>query len=79
MPGDLDPRRLVLGIGLGGVALALVNWAVVALASKNQWLFYTTFLDTPLAFALILLTLRYARRGSSPPATSAANRSTSAT
>jgi len=79
MPGDLDPRRLVLGIGLGGVALALVNWAVVALAGKDQWLFYTTFLDTPLAFALILLTLRYARRGSSPPATSAANRSTSAT
>jgi intracellular septation protein A len=79
MPGDLDPRRLVLGIGLGGVALALVNWAVVALASKDQWLFYTTFLDTPLAFALILLTLRYARRGGSTPATSAANRSTSAT
>jgi intracellular septation protein A len=61
MPGDLDPRRLMLGMGLGGVALALVNWAVVALADKDQWLFYTTFLDTPLAFAAILLTLRHAR------------------
>jgi intracellular septation protein A len=61
MPGSLDPQRLMLGMGLGGIVLALVNWAVVALASKDQWLFYTTFLDTPLGLALILLTLRFAR------------------
>lgn len=78
MPGDVDPRRLMLGMGLGGLALALVNWGVVALASKDQWLFYTTFLDTPLAFAFILLTLRYVRRDSGP-AINAASRETSAT
>lgn len=79
LPGDLDPRRLVLGFGLGGVVLALVNWAVVALASNDQWLFYTTFLDTPLSLATMLAALRYARRGGSPPATSSASRVTSAT
>ena len=65
MPGDMDPRRLMLGTGLGGLALALVNWVVVASASKDQWLFYTTFLDTPLGFGFILLTLRYASRNTS--------------
>jgi intracellular septation protein A len=78
LPGDLDPRRLMLGMGLGGVGLALVNWGVVAIASKDQWLFYTTFLDTPLAFAFILLTLRYARRDAGSAAINPANRETSA-
>jgi intracellular septation protein A len=79
LPGDLDPRRLALGFGLGGVVLALVNWAVVVLASKDQWLFYTTFLDMPLSLATVLVALRYARRSGSPPATSSASRVTSAT
>jgi intracellular septation protein A len=79
MPGDLDPRRLALGFGFGGVVLALVNWAVAELASKDQWLFYTTFLDTPLSLATVLVALRYARRSGSPPATSSASRVTSAT
>jgi intracellular septation protein A len=63
MPGDPDPRRLMLGMGLGGVGMALVNGATAMLGSKDQWLFYTTFLDTPLAFALVLVTVRFAVRG----------------
>lgn len=61
LPGGADPRRLALGMGLTGVVMAGANQAVIAMASKDQWLFYTTFLDTPLALVLALATLRWAR------------------
>ncbi len=60
---NLDPRRLAIGFGLTGLALALLNWLVVALATKDQWLFYTTFADMPLAVAGVFWALRYARPG----------------
>lgn len=57
----LDPARLALGLGLSGLVLALLNLAVVELASQDQWLFYTTFLDTPVALLGFVWTLRFAR------------------
>lgn len=62
MPAQtLDPKRLAIGFGLSGLALALLNWLVVALATKDQWLFYTTFADMPVALAGVLWTLWYAK------------------
>jgi intracellular septation protein A len=60
---DLDPRRLAIAFGLTGLALALLNWLVVAFATKDQWLFYTTFADMPLAVAGVFWALRFAKPG----------------
>jgi intracellular septation protein A len=67
MPG-IDPRRLAVGMGLSGLVMALANWAVVDLATKDQWLFYTTFADLPLAMGLFFAALRYARAPAPRPA-----------
>jgi intracellular septation protein A len=67
MPG-IDPGRLALGMGASGVVMALANWIVVDLATKDQWLFYTTFLDLPLAMGLFFAALRYARAPARSPA-----------
>ena len=62
MPAQtLDPRRLSIGLGLSGLVLALLNWLVVEVATKDQWLFYTTFADMPVAIAGLLWTLWYAK------------------
>ena len=62
IPGPpVDERRLVLGVALLGLAMASVNLAVTQWLSKDAWLVYTTFLDTPLAIALTLLVFRFAR------------------
>jgi len=61
---DLDERRLSLGMGLTGAAMALANFAVVRIASTDVWLFYTTFGDIPLSMGLVLLAIRWARSGS---------------
>jgi len=58
---DLDAHRLAIGFGLSGLALALLNWLVVEFATKDQWLFYTTFADTPVAFAGLFWALWFAR------------------
>lgn len=59
---NLDPRRLATGFGLSGLALALLNWLVVEFATKDQWLFYTTFADMPVAFLGVLWALRFAKQ-----------------
>jgi intracellular septation protein A len=60
---DLDERRLSLGMGLTGIAMAAANFTVVRLASTDVWLFYTTFGDIPLSMALVLFAIRWARSG----------------
>jgi intracellular septation protein A len=60
---DLDERRLALGMGLTGIAMAAANFTVVRLASTDVWLFYTTFGDIPLSMALVLFATRWARSG----------------
>jgi intracellular septation protein A len=58
---DLDPRRLAMGMGVLGLVMALINWAVAAWTSTNFWLFYTTFGDFILIIFLVQVVLAYAR------------------
>ena len=58
---DIDPARLGIGMGLLGIVMAGLNYAVATLFSTDTWLFYTTFVDFFLGMALILLVFRYAR------------------
>jgi intracellular septation protein A len=61
MPHAMNPRRLALGMGLVGLVMAAAEQAVILLGGKDQWLTWTTFIETPVAFALIMLMLRWAR------------------
>jgi intracellular septation protein A len=58
---NLDPQRFAIGLGLSGLFMAGLNWLVVAVGTKDQWLFYTTFADTPVAVAGLFWALRFAR------------------
>lgn len=58
---DIDHGRLGIGLGLLGLVMAALNLGVARLASTDQWLFYTTFLDTLIMLGLVLLVMRYAR------------------
>ena len=58
---DMDPGRFGVGLGVTGLVTAALNYAVAKLASTDIWLLYTTFLDVPLAFALMFATIGYAR------------------
>lgn len=58
---DIDPGRLALGVGLLGLVMAGLNYAVAELTSTDVWLFYTTFVDLFLAMAMILIVFSFAR------------------
>jgi intracellular septation protein A len=58
---NLDPQRFAIGLGLSGLFMAALNWLVVAFGTEDQWLFYTTFADTPVAFAGLFGALWFAR------------------
>ncbi|HVF83875.1 MAG TPA: septation protein IspZ [Sphingomicrobium sp.] len=60
---DVDERRLAIGMGLSGATMASANYLVVKLVSTEVWLFYTTFGDIPLSVGLVLLAIKWARRG----------------
>lgn len=60
---DIRPARLSIAVGLTGLVMAGLNWAVVRIFSTDAWLFYTTFLDTIISMALILYGIQWARRG----------------
>lgn len=67
---DMDAGRLGIGMGVMGLVMAALNYLVAKLASTDWWLFYTTFLDMPLVFALVFLVFRFAR-GNAPLARAA--------
>ncbi|MFN7397963.1 MAG: hypothetical protein ACK5SX_02590 [Sandaracinobacter sp.] len=52
--------------GQSGLAMAGLNWLVEELGTKDQWLFYTIFADTPVAFAGFLRALRFAQTRAQP-------------
>jgi intracellular septation protein A len=58
---DIDAGRLGIGLGLTGFVMAALNYAVAKLFSTDAWLVYTTFLDTPVSMAMVLLVFAYAR------------------
>ena len=63
---DVDERRLAIGLGLVGAAMALANYVVVKLVSTDAWLFYTTFGDLPLTILLVFGAIKWARSGPAP-------------
>lgn len=61
VPFAVDPRRIALGMGLGGLVLAGANLAATRLLSTDHWLIYRTVFDDLLAFVLTLLAMAWAR------------------
>jgi intracellular septation protein A len=58
---DTSASRLAIGLGLLGVFMAAMNYAVAKLFSTDAWLFYTTFLDTALFMVLGFAVIKYAQ------------------
>ena len=48
----VDARRLSLGIAMLTLTMAGLNLLATVVLSEENWLVYTTFIDTPLAVAL---------------------------
>jgi intracellular septation protein A len=64
---DIDPARLSLGMGLLGLVMAGLNYAVALWATTDVWLFYTTFVDFFLVILMMLAVFAYARGRVFPP------------
>jgi intracellular septation protein A len=64
---DIDPGRLAVGMGVLGLVMAGLNYAVARLASTDAWLFYTTFVDFFLVMLMIFAVFAYARGRLFPP------------
>ena len=56
---DIVPRRLSLAFGALSITMALLNWGVVKLVSKDIWLYYTTFGDFIIAVVLFSLAIKW--------------------
>ncbi|MGL4575972.1 MAG: septation protein IspZ [Burkholderiaceae bacterium] len=57
----IDLRRFTLGLGLVGLLMAGLNYAVAEFFSKDTWLYYTTFGDIVLTIALFFAVMRFAK------------------
>lgn len=64
---DIEHGRLAIAIGLIGLVMAGLNYGVALAVSTSSWLFYSTFLDLPLAVGLFMVAIRYARRPGHTP------------
>jgi intracellular septation protein A len=58
----VDARRLSLGIAVLGLIMAGLNLMAMHWLSKDAWLTYTTFVDSPLAMVQGLLVFRFAKK-----------------
>lgn len=58
----LPEARLSLALGLAAAFMALLNLAVMVLASADQWLFYTSVLDLPVGIVAVFVALALVRR-----------------
>lgn len=59
---DIDPGRMAFSMGLVGLVMAALNYAVAKIASTDVWLFYKTFVDFFIIAALAMLAVRFARK-----------------
>jgi len=66
---QVDARRLALGMALLGLTMAGLNLLATHWLSKDAWLFYTTFVDAPLAMVLGFAVFRFARPASTSAVT----------
>ena len=69
----VDARRLALGMALLGLTMAGLNLLATHWLSKDAWLFYTTFVDAPLAMLLGFAVFRFARLPAGVPGASGAS------
>ena len=58
---DIVPQRLSLAFGVLSIIMAVLNWGVVKLVSKDIWLYYTTFGDFIVAVILFSLAIQWIR------------------
>ena len=56
---DIVPQRLALALGGISIIMALLNWGVVKLVSKDVWLYYTTFGDFIVAVVLFTIAIKW--------------------
>jgi len=56
---DIVPQRLSFAFGLLAIIMAVLNWGVVKLVSKEIWLYYSTFGDTILLMVLVGIALKW--------------------
>ena len=56
---DIVPQRLSIAFGALSITMALLNWGVVKLVSKDIWLYYTTFGDFIIAVVLFSLAIQW--------------------
>ena len=59
---DIDPGRMAFSMGLIGLVMAALNYAVAKIASTDVWLFYKTFVDFFIIAALAMVAVRFARK-----------------
>ncbi|MCZ8116180.1 septation protein IspZ [Silanimonas sp.] len=67
MPMPIDPRRFTMGMGVLGLVMAVVNYAVATWTTGDVWLWYTTFGDTVLGILLVFGVMQYAQRRAGDP------------
>ena len=60
---DIDPGRFAIAMGSIGVVMAALNYAAAKLLTTDNWLFYTTFIDTFVVMGMVFFALRFARGG----------------
>jgi intracellular septation protein A len=59
---DIDTGRFAASMGVIGLIMAALNYAVAKLASTDVWLFYKTFVDFFIVAGLAMIAVRYARK-----------------
>jgi intracellular septation protein A len=59
---DIRPRRLAIAMGLVGIAMAAINFAVARLFSTDVWLFYSTFADVFVSLGMVFVAINWARK-----------------
>lgn len=59
---DIDPGRFALAMGVIGLVMAGLNYAVAVLFSTDIWLFYKTFLDWIVVMAMVVFAIRFSRK-----------------
>ena len=58
---DIDTGRFAASMGVVGIIMAALNYAVAKLASTDVWLFYKTFMDFFIIAGLALVAVRFSR------------------
>lgn len=56
---DIAPQRLSLAFGSISILMAVLNWGVVKMVSKDIWLYYTTFGDFIIVVALFSIAIKW--------------------